>query len=136
MQNATSKVYSEISERFPEIRSRFSEGDEELPYLLMGYLADWLKELRKEALTPEIINRVIMFTRWCEEQPRGKDAGDDVLTIFTVGFFEALFDSETTRAILPKITTRDDIVTNADYLRAWVGGENYDKALKLYAPKA
>jgi hypothetical protein len=127
-------LYDEITKRFPEIRSKITEDDKDNPYMLMIELAEWLKKLPKKKLTPEIIDRVILFSNWCFEHPRGKDAGDDILTIFTVSFLEHLFDSDRTRSLLPKIITRDDLVTNADYYRTWVGADNYEKALKLFAP--
>ena len=125
------RLQTEILHRFPEIQSRVSDGDEELPYLLVGYLADWLKDLG-DAITPAIVERVVAFARWCESQPRGKDAGDDLLTIFVVGFYEHLFDSPSTRRILPHLISRDDLTRNADYLRQWVGAENYERALQEY----
>jgi hypothetical protein len=124
-------LYTEILQRFPEVQSRISEGDEELPYLLMGYLADWLKELG-DAVTPAITERVVAFARWCENQPRGKDAGDDLLTVFVVGFYEHLFGSASTRHLLPHLVSRADLTRNADYLRQWIGAENYERALQEY----
>jgi hypothetical protein len=38
-------LYDEITKRFPEIRSKITEDDEESPYALMNYLAEWLKKL-------------------------------------------------------------------------------------------
>jgi hypothetical protein len=125
-------LYDEIARSFPEIRERFSESDEELPYVIMGYLADWLKESPKEAITPQLVDRLVSFARWCEEQPRGKDAADDLLTILTVSFYEALFDLETTRALVPRFISREQFLAGADYLRASVGAENYESAGKYY----
>ena len=92
-------LYAEILQRFPEIQSRFSEGDDELPYILMNYLADWLKELGRP-VPPATIDRVVTFARWCDNQPSGKTAGDDNYTIYMVGFVEHLFDSIATRPLL------------------------------------
>lgn len=125
-------LYDEMSRRFPEIRNSFSEGDEELPYLVMGYLADWLKRLSNEALTPALVDRLVSFTKWCEAQPSSKDAGDDLLTILCVSFYEPLFDSDVARQLLPSFIPRDDLISSADYFRSWVGADNYDKALKCY----
>jgi hypothetical protein len=129
-------LYDEMAQRFPEIRDRLSDGDEELPYVVMGYLADWLKELPKEDITPQLVDRLVSFARWCEWQPRGKDAGDDLFTILTVSFYEALFDTEMTRAIVPRFISHEQFVTGADYLRAWVGAENYEMTSKYYEPAA
>ena len=123
-------LYTEMLQRFPEIKSEISE-NKELPYLLMNCLVDWLKELG-DAITPAIIGRVVTFAHWCEDQPRSQDAGDDLFTIYICGFFEDLFKSASTRRILPHLVTRDDLIHNADYLRQWVGVENYERALQEY----
>jgi hypothetical protein len=127
-------LYDEITRRFPELRDKFWDGDDELPYVVMGRLADWLKKLPEGAISPEIVSRLVSFAEWCEEQPEGKDAGDDLPTILTVGFYEKLFDSETTRALVPRFIAREQFVAGADYLRSWVGAENYEKAGKYYKP--
>jgi hypothetical protein len=131
-------LYDEVLRRFPEARTKFnfSEGDVELPYNVMHDLVDWLQRLPPGAFTPELIDRLVSFTRWCEQQPRGKDAGDDLLTILTVGFYENLFDSDTTRALLPRFISRDQFMASADYFRQWVGAEDYEKAGKFYEPAA
>ena len=126
--------YDEISRQFPELRGRFSEGDEELPYVVIGYLIDWITELPKDAITAQLIERLVLFARWCEAQPRGKDAGDDLFTVLTVGFYEKLFESETTRALVPHFISREQFVEGGNYLRTWVGVENYEKAGKYYEP--
>ena len=127
-------LYDEITRRFPEIRDHLSEGDEELPYVVMGYLADWLKELPEHAITSEVVSILVTFTEWCGQHPRGKDAGDDLPTILAVSFYEELFDSETTRTLIPRFIPREQFVAGADYLRTWVGPENYEKAGKYYKP--
>jgi hypothetical protein len=129
-------LYDEVAQRFPEIGDRFRESDKELPYLIIGYLADWLKRLPNEAITPQLVGRLVSFARWCEKQPRGKDAGDDLYTVLTVGFYEPLFDKDETRALVPRFISREQFVAGADYLRAWVGAENYEKAGKYYDPPA
>lgn len=124
-------LYTEITERFPEIRSRLSEGDEESPYSLVIYLAEWLKDLG-DNVTPAIAERVVAFTHWCKDQPEGKDASDDLHTILVVGFYEHLFDSASTRRLLPRLIPREDMIGNAEYLRCWVGADDYERALAEY----
>jgi len=84
-------LFKEIAKRFPEIEGKIQDGDEELPYMLMNYVADWINEMPRKQLTSGIISRVVEFSKWCEEQPRGKDAGDDIYTIFIVGFLKIYF---------------------------------------------
>ncbi|MEA3211686.1 MAG: hypothetical protein QOE70_4743 [Chthoniobacter sp.] len=127
-------LYNEIRERFPEVSDRVFAGDEELPYMLMHHLADWLKELPAGGITSSITSRVVAFCRWCEQQPRGEQAADDLYTILVVGFYESLFKSASTRVLLPKVLPPEDIAANAEYLRTWVGKDNYNEALKQYRP--
>ena len=127
-------LYDELTRRFPEIPDIIFEGDEGAPYLLMNDLARWLSEIPEEAMTPEIITRVVALKEWCEEQPTGNDAENDIYTIFIVGFYEKLFRANSTRKILPKLVSRDDIVTNAGYLRTWVGADNYEEAVRQFKP--
>jgi hypothetical protein len=125
---------NELISRFPEILSRVREGDEELPYVVMGFLAKWLKKMPADQVTPALLGRVAKFARWCEQQPSSTDAEDDTYTILVVGFYEELFDSDSGRALLPHLIPHEDVVRNADYLRAWVGPDNYEKALTFYKP--
>jgi hypothetical protein len=125
-------LYDEVSRRFPEVCGNISEGNEGLPYVVMGCVADWIKKVPKEALTPELVDRLVSFAKWCEGQPRGDDAGNDLPTILTVSFYEPLFDSDTTRPLLPRFISLENFIAGADYLRTWVGVENYDKAFKHY----
>lgn len=127
-------LYDEITQRFPEIRGRFYDDDVDLPYVVMGRLAEWLKELPKHAISPQLVERLVSFARWCEEQPRGKDASDDLFTILTVSFYEELFDSDTTRELVPKLIPREQFIAGAEYLRTWVGTENYEKTGRYYEP--
>jgi hypothetical protein len=125
-------LVDEIVRRFPEMRPHLSEGDEDLPYLVMNELADWLKSLLRKAFTPILTQRLKSFADWCEDQPRGDSAADDLLTIFVVGFFEHLFDSEKTRSLVPNFMPRERYIENAEYLIQWVGKENYDRVLEYY----
>ena len=125
-------IYNEIVQRFPEIRPKIFEGEEDEPYTLMNCLAHWLETLPPEQRSSDVISRLVAFARWCEEQPRSDDAAEDSYTILVVGFYEKLFDSEVTRSLLPHFISQDDMTRNSDYFRQWVGAENYEKALKHY----
>lgn len=127
-------LYEEVLKRFPEIGHQLTEN--ELPYNIMWSLVHWLKELPEDAFTPELVERLVSFTKWCEEQPRGENAGNDLHTILAVGFYEKLFDSEKTLALLPRFIAHEDFAANEDYLRTWVGEVNYEKARKYYKPSA
>lgn len=127
------ELYVEMCDRFPEIVSRIHPGDAELPSMLMHHLAGWLKEM--PAISPSVTKRVVEFCRWCEAQPRGEEASDDLLTNLVVSFYEPLFEFASTRALLPKLIPPEDLAANAEYLRRWVGSENYEEARKRYPRK-
>jgi hypothetical protein len=124
-------LYDEIRRRFPEVRTVFFDDCADLPYSLMGMLADWLKA--SPTISPEVIQRVQGFTSWCEDQARTETAADDILTIMWVGFYEPLFEAEHTRALLPKIISKETFERNAAYFKSWVGEENYEEAKKHFA---
>lgn len=124
-------LYTEMLRRFPELESMVSEGDDELPYMMMNYLADWLGR-PGVASEPANIKRVVAFVSWCETQPPGKNAGDDLRTILVVGLIEHLLESSTARTLVPHLVSREIFTSNADYFRHWVGPENYEQALRRY----
>jgi homoserine kinase len=128
-------LYDELLRRFPEVSDSVQEYAD-LPYILMSCLAEWLGKRSPDEVTPELLGRVTAFYDWCEEQPRGDTADDDLYTILVVGFFEHLFRTDTTRVFLPSVVSRESLVENADYLKTWVGEDDYQKALSLYAPPA
>ena len=125
-------LYEEVARRFPEIDRDIAAANRDLPYVQMAYVVEWLEHMRDADFTPEVGERIRRFVNWCEEQPRGNDAGDDLYTVLVVAFYERMFDSERTRSLLPKILSYEDIITNAEYYKSWVGAENYDKALQQY----
>jgi hypothetical protein len=124
-------VHQQILQRFPEIRSQLNDyGD--LPYVQMNCLADWLRGLPPGAIDAAMILRVKSFFDWCTEQPSGATADDDIYTMFVVGFYEKLFESESTHPLITHLVSQADLVRNADYLKGWVGEENYAKVLQHF----
>ena len=126
------KLYKEIARRFPEITNEITRQNRDLPYVQMAYVIGWLNDMSEETLTPEIAERIQQFAKWCEEQPRGADASDDLYTILVVAFYEKMFRSERTRALLPRILSREAVIANSEYYKSWAGAENYEKALQEY----
>ena len=35
-------LFDEVLQRFPELAAQVNEGDEDLPYVVVGYIAEWL----------------------------------------------------------------------------------------------
>ena len=122
-------LYEEAIRRFPEV---IQDGNEDQPYTVMNSLVDWLAALDPSELTPEVVQRVVGFTKWCEELPRGETAADDPYTVLVVGFYEELFRTEVTRCLIPRLIPKDDLISNAEYLKTWVGAENYQLAIEKY----
>jgi hypothetical protein len=123
----TQALFTQLATRFPEIGDRI-QADADRPYVLMNHLAEWLAGMGN--YSPELIERLARFSHWCEAEPRGGDAADDPLTILVVGFYECLFESERTQALLPRIASRKTLLENADYFKAWIGDENYRRAIE------
>ena len=125
-------ISSEIIRRFPEITEHLYGDDEDHPYTVAGAVADWLKSLTPVELTPEIVQRVVDFRDWICEQPSGKSAEDDPASIYFVGIFEELFESEVTRPLIPKLYTKELLLEDPAYWERWVGAENYRLALEQF----
>jgi hypothetical protein len=120
---------------FPELQTEIVE-DEELPYMMMMHLAAWIAARPSDDVTPAFIDRIVDFSKWCEEQPRGVDGGDDLFTILVVGFYEEIFRSQVGQGLLPRLIEREDFDNNAEYFRRHVGAENYDEARKHFCEPA
>lgn len=126
------ELTDEILKRFPEVEASVFEGDDELPYLMMGHVADWVLTQVGPPLAPGIVNRVVDFCSWCTSHPRGDTAADDILTIWTVGFYEKMLENEATHPLIPEIVTKQELINNREYLVNWVGQDAYVAALKRY----
>ena len=122
----------EITRKFPEVWPLVEEFDLDSPYVVMASLVRWLNGLGPSRITPEVVDRLVEFATWCEEQPRGGATADDVYTILCVSFYEELFRTDVTRCLIPRFLKKDDVVLNAGYLKSWVGAENYRLALEKY----
>ncbi len=125
-------LYDEVVRRFPEVMSRISEKNEDLPYVVVGEVVFWLRSLTPADVNPALIERVVTFRNWCETQPRGQDAGDDIMTIYMVSFFEKLFRHETTRLLIPHLVEKSELLKNQDYLKNWVEEKDLRDVLSKY----
>ncbi len=123
---------SEIKNRFPEISSSIHEGDEDLPYVMMGYIAEWLSEQYPHHKDPSIAQRLSLFCQWCESQPQGKTAADDILTILCVALYEKLIESSTTRILVHHLIPRHLFTKNVGYFTSHCGSDAVAATLKEY----
>ena len=130
--NVVPHLADEVFRVFPEMQGLCSEGDEQLPYVLMANLVAFLEKQADPALPLETLRRVKEFNFWCQNQPRGEDAGSDVLTIAAVGLFEKVLTSDKLHYLVPTLISKADLVKSRHYLVSWAGEENYARALALY----
>jgi hypothetical protein len=130
--NVVPHFADEVFRVFPEVKRLCSEGDQQLPYVLMANLVAFLEKQADPALPLETLRRVREFNLWCQNQPRGEDAGRDVLTIVAVGLFEKVLTSDKLHYLVPTMILRADFISSRDYLVSWAGEENYRRALALY----
>jgi hypothetical protein len=109
----SSTLRNEIEARFPEVRDKLNDDDDD--WALMDRLVEWLRGFN--AISADIVARLRRFKRWCEEQPKRETAEADIWTIFICGFWEPLFKSKSTRVLIPQLISRGD-VTNEEILEA------------------
>jgi len=125
------QLRDELINRFPEIEELVRE-DEEIPYLMMMHLFDWVEGECKQGLPEGLIKRIVEFRDWCVSSPEGETAENDLMTIYTVGFYEKLFEGEASSELIPKISSKKDIENNKEYLVNWIGKDNYQKVLNRF----
>ena len=130
MQNVK-QLYEQVLRQFPEVASYISDGDEELPYLVVGSIVDWLMSVAKPAIDPAIVQRVVDFDRWCMQQPRRETAADDIKTIEVVALREKLFEHDALLPIVSKLYSREELLQAREYLTSWVGTDRFQAALRL-----
>jgi hypothetical protein len=130
--NVATPLADRVFRVFPEVKGLCSEGDEQLPYVLMANLVAFLEKQADPALPLEISRRVKEFNLWCQNQPRGEDAGSDVLTIVVVGLFEKVLMSDKLHHLVPGLIAKADFLKNRQYLVSWAGEKNYARALALF----
>jgi hypothetical protein len=122
----------EVFRIFPEVKGVCSEGDEQLPYVLMANLVAFLEKQADPALPLGIFRRVKEFNLWCQNQPRGEDAGSDILTIVVVGLFEKVLVSDKLHHLVPALIAKADLLKSRQYLVSWAGEKSHGRALALY----
>ncbi|MEM6884794.1 MAG: hypothetical protein AAF571_07155 [Verrucomicrobiota bacterium] len=123
---------AQVFQTFPEVQDQIFPGDEDLSYVLLGSVVDWLESLDAPDKQPETVNRVVQFAKWCTKQPRGESSEDDILTVFSVSFLEKVMESPKLRFLVPKIIDQSSLKDSREYFLSWVGEENYKKCLSGY----
>lgn len=128
-------IYKKILASFPEASSFVDQDVRDLAYLSMGYFAEYLETLPDCVTDRATLDRLKVFADWACNYPRGNDSSDDVLTIFTVGFLEKLFESEKLHRLVPHLIDREDVIANKEYWITWVGSASYAQTLSAFEQK-
>jgi hypothetical protein len=124
------RLVAEVKMRFPEIIRYWDEVDDEMPYLLTGYIVDWLVETSTGEQDEILLRRVKTFWEWANAQPRSTSADDDICTIVVVAFLEALFFRKELWWIIPNLVPPEALKDK--YWIQWVGKENYEEAKRYF----
>ena len=129
-------VCSEVLRRFPELADRLRDGDEDLPYLVMGELAGWLASAITDGVSPELAERVSAFNAWCTSQPSRDTAKEDTFTILVVGLYEKLMADPAAHPLVPLLVPRAHFEANFEYLSRWIDAEALELLRARYAETA
>ncbi len=97
------ELADQILTRFPEIKGAVFEGDEELPYMMMRHVADWVTATAPKEFDQKLADRLVGFGRWCAEQPRTDSAENDIFTICAQSLLKPLSEEERTRLLIIRL---------------------------------
>jgi hypothetical protein len=118
---------------FPELQSRASDDDKNLPHVLMAYLVDFLESCSGSELPQDVVKRLVEFNFWCRAQPRGESAKDDIYTLLVVGLYEKILKKDDLYPLIVKLVSREQFLDSKEYLLRWIDERQYSRALGLYS---
>ena len=120
------------AELFPELEKEV--GEAENPYLLWFELRAIFEYAYGPPWNESLIKRVYEYAYWCESQPRGQTAEDDLLTVVAVCFYEHLPEHPAARADMPRWFTRDEIMAMKSLFCYRISESDFAELLKLFPP--
>jgi hypothetical protein len=109
----------------PELTEAITEAD--TPYSLWFELWDAFKAAYNEPRNSSLIARIYEYADWCETQPRGETADDDLLTCVSVCFFEEIPTCEPARDDMPNWFTEEDFKDMRDVFRYHFSDAEFEK---------
>lgn len=129
MNEASKELCNQIIRRFPEAwphladqisnnppdHNYIHDEDDNNPHDWFFYLHQWLKTISQPHFPPDVVHRLIQFQNWCQSQPEGKTAHDDIMTYYNIGFLKNLFDDDELSPLLPKLMNRKKLAAWQDY---------------------
>lgn len=81
---------------------------------------------------PQRLAEIYSYARWCCEQPRGKTARDDLLSIVSVSFYEAIPTHPKALQDMPNWWTLDEVRQMRQIFSHFVGDEGYAQVLSQF----
>lgn len=119
-----------------EAHSRFPELEDpdkiESPYSLWLELLEVFEEAYQPPRNEEMIKRIYAYAEWCETQPRGIKAEDDLATCVCVCFYEHIPDNQYSLEDMPRWFSRSEVLLMEEVFSYHVGKEGFKKILEIY----
>ena len=129
----SNKWREEAISRFPELSENLEEPDDiETPYMLWFELRNLFEKSYQPPRNEELIKRIYSYAEWCEKQPRGTTAEDDLPTCVYVCFYEHIPDNQYSLADMPRWFTRSEVLLMEKTFSYHVGEEGFRKILEIY----
>ena|ERR1035438_9320946 len=117
------------TQMFPELASVIR--DAENPYSLWSDLLDTFNCAYGPPRDESLIKRVYEYADWCNDQPQGKTAEDDLTTCVAVSFYEHIPQHPDARADMPRWFTLEDLLGMGKLFRYHISDAEFE-ALKQY----
>ncbi|MGN6367763.1 MAG: hypothetical protein ACTHN5_05840 [Phycisphaerae bacterium] len=113
-----------------ELSEAITEAD--TPYLLWLELRLAFEYAYEAPRNESLIKRIYEYARWCETQPRGKTAEDDLLTATAVCFIEHIPEHPQARMDMPRWFTLDQIVGMESLFRYRISAEDFSELKQMF----
>lgn len=109
----------------PEHATVLAEAD--TPYSLWIELWFLFEAAYREPRDVSLIERIYKYADWCELQPRGETADDDLLTCVSVCFYEHIPTCEAAREDLPNWFSKEDFINMRSVFRYFFNEDEFKK---------
>ena len=121
---------TEATKRFPDLVEWFADAD--TPYLLWFELFDAFQQAYKNPRNQDLIRRIYAFAAWCESQPPGSTAADDLRTCVTVCFTEHIPTIPEALDDMPRWFTREEVERMKEVFIYQVGESGYTEIVARF----
>lgn len=119
---------------FPELRDRIQAAEN--PYALWNDLITPFEDAYIcQPPDRSLIDRVYGYARWCEDQPRGETAANDLLTCVAVCFYEHIPTHPLARKDMPNWFTWEQFTRGREAFKYHLGGEQFAELETVFAER-